>query len=70
MSPSSHFCWGFCAVKRSDAVANDESPVSHPNDKHVWRHLKIWLLSLSKFLQNSCSSSVVSSSADSTGGRP
>ena len=41
MSPSSRFCWGFCAVIHFDAVANDESPVFHPNDKHMWRHRKI-----------------------------
>ena len=53
-----------------DAVANDENHVSHPNDKHVWRHWKIWRLSLFEFFQNSCSSSVVASSADSVAGRP
>ena len=41
VSPSSRFCWGFCAVKHFDAVANDENLLSQPNDKHLWRHWKI-----------------------------
>ena len=69
VSPSSRFCWGFCAVIHFDAVANDESPVFHPNDKHMWRHRKNWLLSLFEFFQNSCSSSAVAS-ADPIDGCP